>query len=71
MSIIDVNTQKNEIAEYEKKITVNEKAIEDLKQDKGKHKKVLQLEMQIDEMQKKIKMQENLLQQLNESKQKT
>ena len=57
MSTVDANTQRKEIAEFERKIEQNKKIIEELKEDKSKDKRVSQLEMKIEEVIKKIKMQ--------------
>ena len=68
MSIIDANTQRKEITQLEQKIKQNEKTIEDLKSGGGgKDKRVSGLELKIEEVQKKIVMQEKLLQQLKEA----
>ena len=61
MSTVDANTQRKEIAEFERKIEQNKKIIEELKEDKSKDKRVSQLEMKIEEVIKKSKMQSNLL----------
>lgn len=64
MSTIDAASQRKEIEQYEKNIKENERTIEELKKEGYKDKRITAAEMKIEEIGKKIEMQEKLLREL-------